>query len=62
MDIYSLRRLTRKNAPIEANEHLGLTLAFVAGATNAGYSRMSWRMTGDGVRSCAAHSSKNFFF
>ncbi|SDX25805.1 Uncharacterized membrane protein YoaK, UPF0700 family [Collimonas sp. OK242] len=36
MAIYFLRRLTGRKRSVEANEHLGLTLAFVAGATNAG--------------------------
>lgn len=36
MAIYFLRRLTGKKRTVQANEHLGLTLAFVAGATNAG--------------------------
>jgi uncharacterized membrane protein YoaK (UPF0700 family) len=36
MAIYFLRRLTGSKRTVKSNEHLGLTLAFVAGATNAG--------------------------
>lgn len=36
MPIFYLRRLTGKERSSEANVHLGLSLAFVAGATNAG--------------------------
>lgn len=36
MAIYFLRRLSGKRRTAAANQHLGLTLTFVAGATNAG--------------------------
>lgn len=36
MPLYYLRRLTGHKRSVAANRHLGLSLAFVAGATNAG--------------------------
>lgn len=36
MPIYYLRRLTGKERSVKANLHLGLSLAFIAGAMNAG--------------------------